>query len=132
MKVWKSNDIYNVASEFNRIESYNEYCKDWFKNYYGISVVDFVSNTNWVNTDVPDIKDFNRIKTNINYLLEIIGKAQRLTISSQVNQVLNDTKVNEIEQRLNDYLQELGEWQFAYDITGLAITGNAIRLGGVE
>lgn len=131
MKVWDINSYYDVLQEFNRIEKYNEYCKKWFA-YYNI-VVDFTSKTDWGIEDIPDILDFNRIKQNINKLLEVIeSSSNRLAISTQVNQNLTIYKVNEIEQRLQETLNVLGEWQFSYQTTGLAITGDNLKLGGVN
>ena len=129
-KEWLKEEYYNFSIEFNRIESYNEYCKKWL-NYFGI-VVTFDSNTNWNINDIVDIKDYNRVKTNINILLNAIqSDTTRLNISEQYNQVWNVTKANELEIRLKENLKKLGEWQFSNEITGIAITGNNLRLGGV-
>lgn len=130
MKFWDKDKIYNFHIEFNRIESYNEYCKNWLKNYYGQSINNFTSKTNWTINDIPDVVDLNRIKTNINYLLNYFNK-ENIAISNQVNQVWNEVKANEIETKLYNVLDIIGEWQFAYNITGLAITGNNLKLGGV-
>ena len=129
-KEWLKEEYYNFSIEFNRIESYNEYCKKWL-NYFGI-VVTFDSNTNWNINDIVDIKDYNRVKTNINILLNAIqSDTTRLNIREQYNQVWNVTKANELEIRLKENLKKLGEWQFSNEITGIAITGNNLRLGGV-
>lgn len=130
MKTWKFNDIYNFASEFNRIEWYNEYCKEWF-SYYGIEIEDFESKTNWNYNDIPDLQDLNRIKQNINIILNVFS-ISNLPISNQQNYSWDVEKANEIERKLNDYLEYIGDWQFAHDICGLAICGNSQRLGGVE
>lgn len=131
MKVWNPNKIYNVADEFNRIENFNEYCKKWL-SYYNISV-DFESKINWSINDIPDINDFNRIKRNINVVLEAIdSNSNRLPISTQLNQSFTVAKANEIEERLNENLYFLGQLQFSTNITGLNYTGNNFRLGGVN
>ena len=131
MKYWDKDKIYNFHIEFNRIESYNEYCKKWLKNYYKQEIQDFTSKTNWTINDIPDVRDLNRIKTNINYLLTYFSK-ENIAISNQVNQVWNEVKANEIETKLYGVLDIIGEWQFSYNITGLAITGNHLKLGGVN
>ena len=131
MKVWNPNKIYNVAEEFNRIENFNEYCKKWF-SYYNITV-SFTSKINWTISDIPDINDFNRIKRNINILLNTIdSQSNRLSISTQLNQSFTVSKANEIEQRLNESLKLLGEWQFSQQITGLTYSGNNLKIGGVN
>lgn len=131
MKVWKKGDIYNFYVEFNRIESYNKYCQEQLK-YYAINV-DIINKTDWNIYDIVDLNDFNRVKRNINILLNAVkSNEQILNISSQVNQVWNYEKANEIEQKLKSILDTITNWQFAYEITGLAILGNDMRLGGVE
>lgn len=130
MKYWDNSKIYNFDIEFNRIEMYNEYCKTWLKNYYSQEIHDFISKTNWTKNDIPDIRDLNRIKTNINYILSLLD-ITNISISSQINQVWNSTKANEIENKLYSALKIIGEWQFSYNITGLSITGNNLKLGGV-
>ena len=129
-KTWKNDDYYNFNIEFNRIESYNKYCKEWL-SYYGINVT-FTSKNNWNIYDVIDIKDYNRVKTNINILINAIGSnINNLNISTQYNQVWNVDKANELEKRLKEYLKFLGEYQFAYNITGLSLSGNNLKLNGV-
>ena len=131
MKVRSNKDIYNFSIEFNRIESYNVYCVEWL-SYYGIEL-QITSKTNWQYSDIPDIKDFNRIKSNINILINTLNiDYNNLNINTQFNQTFDYTKANEIEQRLSAYLKQLGEMQFAYNITGLTTTGNSLRLGGVN
>lgn len=131
-KNWNYNDYYDFYVEFNRIESYNEYCKEWL-DYYGIKYTKFTSKTDWTMSDIVDIKDYNRVKTNINLLLNAIDSSiNNLSISTQVNQVWNVEKANELEIRLKEYLKYLGEFQFAYNITGLTTTGNLLKLGGVS
>lgn len=129
-RTWKNDNYYNFNIEFNRIESYNEYCKEWL-SYYGINVT-FTSKNNWNIYDVIDIKDYNRVKTNINILINAIGSnTNNLNISTQYNQVWNVDKANELEKRLKEYLKFLGEYQFAYNITGLSLSGNNLKLNGV-
>lgn len=131
MKVWKKGDIYNFYVEFNRIESYNKYCQEQLK-YYAINV-DITNKTDWTIHDIVDLNDFNRVKRNINILLNAVKSSeQSLSISSQANQNFNHEKANEIEQKLKSILDIITNWQFAYEITGLSILGNNMRLGGVD
>ena len=128
---WNKQDIYDFYIEFNRIEEYNEYCKSWLK-YFNINV-DFQSKTDWKMTDIVDINDFNRVKSNINLIMETIESSTLpLEISEQSNQVFNDIKATEIDNRLKEYLKQLGEWQFTYNMCGLTTTGNSLKLGGVN
>lgn len=130
-KKWNFNDNYDFYLEFNRIESYNEYCKNWLSNYYNFNI-SFTSKTNWNVSDIVDLQDYNRVKNNINIILNAIeSNSERLIISQQVNQSFNVDKANEMEIRLKEYLDYLGQIQFAYNITGLTTTGNFIKLGGV-
>lgn len=129
-RTWNEEDYYDFRVEFNRIESYNEYCKDWL-SYFNKEIL-FTSKIDWTMKDIPDIKDYNRIKNNINLILETIDSINnKLSISEQYNQVWNVEKANEIEVRLKEYLKYIGEFQFANNITGLATTGNSLKLGGV-
>ena len=129
-KTWNNDDYYNFNIEFSRIESYNEYCKEWL-SYYGINVT-FTSKTYWRISDMIDVKDYNRVKNNINILINAIGSnTNNLNISTQYNQVWNVNKANELEKRLKEYLKFLGEYQFAYNITGLSLSGNNLKLNGV-
>ena len=68
---WNKNDIYNFNIEFNRIEEYNKYIELWLKNYYGFSFETLVHKTDWTIEDIVDLNDFNRVKRNINVLLEM-------------------------------------------------------------
>lgn len=130
MKYWQNDDFYNFSIEFNRIEMYNEYCVEWLK-YYGISAK-IESKTNWTYNDIPDINDFNRIKSNINIILGKLEIARSLNISTQFNQSFDSNKANEMERALEECLVIIGEFQFAYNITGLTISGNNLKIGGVE
>lgn len=131
-KTWDKDNIYDFYVEFNRIEGYNEYCKTWLK-YFGVQV-DFVSKTDWTINDIVDITDFNRIKSNINTILNLINRNDlSMSISRQVNQTFNSVKANEIEERLKAYLKQIGEWQFTYNVCGLTTCGgNGLKLGGVN
>ena len=130
-KQWNFNDIYDFNIEFNRIEGYNEYCKKWLKDYFGISI-SIENKNNWTIKDIVDLQDYNRVKNNINIILDIINSSiLRLTTSQQVNQVFNIDKANELEIRLKEYLVYLGEMQFLYNITGLTSCGNNLKLNGV-
>ena len=129
-KNWNSNDFYNFNIEFNRIESYNEYCREWLQ-YYGINIV-ITNKTNWTINDIVDLQDYNRVKNNINTILSALNISDnQLTISSQYNQSFNKEKANEIEEKLKAYLSYLGNLQFAYNISGLTTTGNSLKLNGV-
>lgn len=133
MKTYTKNTIYNFYIEFNRIESYNEYIENWLKNYYGYTFATLIHKTNWNVNDIVDINDFNRVKGNINTLLNVINiDNMNLGISQQINQIFNDVKANEIEVRLNINLKILGETQFSYNICGLTICGNDLKLGGAN
>ncbi len=124
---WNKDDIYNFAIEFNRIEKYNEYCKQWLK-YYGINV-DFTSKINWNIQDIPSLQDYNRIKENINLLLDIINSSSiKLNIANYINQTFDYIKANELEIKLNDYLSMLTKMQFQDNITGLTSCGNSLKL----
>ena len=129
---WATNDYYNFNIEFNRIESYNEYCKYWLNNYFGKNI-SFTSKTDWTINDIVDIKDYNRVKENINLLIKTINiNLQDLAVDKTTyNQVFNVQKANEIETRLKAYLKQLGERQFANNICGLTTCGNNLKLGGV-
>lgn len=111
-KEWTRNDYYNFNVEFNRIENYNEYCKYWLNNYFGKNI-SFTSKTDWTINDIVDIKDYNRVKENINLLIKTIKiNLQDLAVDKTTyNQVFNVQKANEIETRLKAYLKQLGEWQ---------------------
>lgn len=124
---WNKNDIYNFAIEFNRIEKYNEYCKQWLK-YYGINV-DFTSKINWNIQDIPSLQDYNRIKENINLLLNTVNSESiKLNIANNINQTFDYIKANELEIKLNDYLSMLTKMQFQDNITGLTSCGNSLKL----
>ena len=120
---WNKDDIYNFAIEFNRIEKYNEYCKQWLK-YYGINV-DFTSKINWNIQDIPSLQDYNRIKGNINLLLDIVNSESiKLNIANNINQTFDYIKANELEIKLNEYLSVLTNMQFQTNITGLTTCSN--------
>ena len=131
MKIWQRNDIYNFSDEFNRIEEYIEWCKEWLA-YYKIQVI-VESKTNWVYNDIVDLQDYNRVKNNINILLQAIqSNLSLLEIRNEVNQNFNEIKANDIEQRLYSIIDRISEEQWRYNITGLTITGNSMKLGGIS
>ena len=131
MKTWKKTDIYNFSVEFNRIESYNKYCQEQLA-ILGINV-DFINKTDWNENDIVDMNDLNRVKKNINLLLEAIDlSVSRLNISTQINQNWTNEKANELETRLESIMNVITNWQFMFDITGLKILGNEMKLGGVD
>lgn len=126
-KEWKSNDIYNFNIELNRIENYNKYVENWLNTYYGFST-NLTHNVNWTVNDIVDVNDINRIKSNINILLEQLNESDRLPINTQVNQVWTSKQANEIEETMRIYIEVLGNLQFNNNITGLTITGNDLRM----
>ncbi len=131
MKIWQRNDIYNFSDEFNRIEKYIEWCREWLA-YYKIQVI-VESKTNWVYNDIVDLQDYNRVKNNINILLQAIqSNLSLLEIRNEVNQNFNEIKANDIEQRLYSIIDRISEEQWRYNITGLTITGNSMKLGGIS
>ena len=131
MKIWQRNDIYNFSDEFNRIEKYIEWCKEWLA-YYKIQVI-VESKTNWVYNDIVDLQDYNRVKNNINILLQAIqSNLSLLEIRNEVNQNFNEIKANDIEQRLYSIIDRISEEQWRYNRTGLTITGNSMKVGGIS
>ena len=105
-------------------------------NYYNFNI-SFTSKTNWNVSDIVDLQDYNRVKNNINILLDNINSfvgssSLKLTISEQVNQIFNVEKANELEKKLKEYLLYLGNLQWNYNVSGLTTTGNNFKLGGVS
>lgn len=132
-KKWNKNDVYNFNIEFNRIEEYNKYIELWLKNYYGFSFETLVHKTDWTIEDIVDLKDFNRVKRNINVLLkQLSNPINELPIVYIDNYIFNDVKANEIENILIGNLEVIGNSQWQYNITGLTICGNNLKLGGVN
>lgn len=131
-KEWSNNDIYNFYVEFNRIESYNQYVEQWLKNYYKIDFNNYNFNhkTNWNINDIIDLNDYNKVKKNINKLLNIINSINILTTSEQLNQTFNSAKANEIENSLNEILSYLGNLQFENKVCGLSMCGNNLNIVG--
>ena len=135
-KEWNNTDIYNFNIEFNRIESYNQYVEKWLKDYFGLNFEPLEHKTDWTIYDVVDLIEFNRVKKNINKLLDSLQSEYQVTMqklsvnATQTNQIFTSEKANEIEDRLNDHIQYLGNLQFEFNITGLTICGNSNKLGG--
>lgn len=131
MKTWKRNDIYNFYEELNRIEGYVKYCQEQFdltEEKTGI-----VSKTDWTIYDIVDVKDLNRVKNNINEILQRATTSDfRIGISSQVNQNWTYAKANELEYALGELEKAIALWQYSYEIVGLSIVGNFMKLGGVD
>lgn len=132
MKVWNSGQVYDFYIEFNRLEMYNEYCKSWLNNYYNYGIENFKSKTDWTITDIVDLVNYNRVKTNINILCGALDIPKLDSNSYQVNQLWTSKKANDLETRVYNALDIISNWQFSYEITGLAICGNNLRLGGVK
>lgn len=130
---WKDNQFYNFNVEFNRIESYNKYVENWLRNYYNFDFEDIVltHKTDWTMNDIVDLKNFNRVKSNINILLKLMNRlGYQLSIRDNVNQIFNTISANEIERALTEYLATLGENQFLYNITNLTTCGNDLKIYG--
>lgn len=123
-KQWNNDDIYNFTIEFNRIENYNKYVEKWLREYFGFSFTSLTHKTDWTNNDIPDVNDLNRIKNNINRLLEIIGSRNRILIMNQVNQVWGVEQANEMESRLYENYDFVSNAQFQVNITGLSVCGS--------
>lgn len=133
MKTWSKNSVYNVAEEFNRIESFNEYCKTWCKYFNPFfNPRRFTIKTDWNINDIPDINDIIRIKSNINTITQELKTGNNLDTTLVNNISFDYLKANVIELKLEDNQKALGNLQFKNEITGLAICGNTNRLGGVE
>ena len=127
-KTWESGNTYTIYTEFNRIEKYNEYCKKWLNDYYNLNI-SFTSKINWTYKDIIDIKDFNRLKQNINILLEALNIESKINVTTQANQTFNTEKANELENKLKEYLTKLGQWQFMYNVTRMTrCGGNNLKL----
>lgn len=135
-KMWKSSDIYNFDIEFNRIESYNKYCKDWLYSYYGTTLPIQIKN-DWTMEDIIDLTNYNNLKSNVNACVSRINSIYNvettkiLTIIDTYNQSFDYYKANEIEEMLKDYLSKLGSLQFLYNVSGLTTSGNNLKLNGV-
>ena len=131
-KEWNTNDTYNFNIELNRIENYNLYVEKWLRDYYNYNFNNYIFNhkTNWNINDIVDLKDINRVKGNINKLLEILGIENEIKVSQQLNQKWTSEKANEIENRLKDILDYIGGLQFQNNICNLAICGNNQKLVG--
>lgn len=126
---WNEKDYYNFSVEFNRIENYISYCKKWLE-YYNINVGDMTIKVNWSYSDIPDLNDYNRIKTNINILLQKMEINEELLNidTNSYNQNFNDIKANEMEGKLTSILVLLGEWQSMFQMTGNSVCGNSTRI----
>lgn len=129
-KNWAKNDFYNFSEEWNRIESFNEYCYKWLNEYYKVLDETMINKTNWQYTDIPDLNDYNRIKSNMNALQKIFLSIKPFTTRNVVNESFDFNKANALEQVLKENMLVLGNWQFSYEITGLSVCGNNDRIGG--
>lgn len=124
-KEWSNSNYYNFADEFNRIEKYNEYIYTWVKNYYNITIDNLTHKTNWTINDIPDLNDYNRIKSNINKLIIALENGyNQLNITQSKNQNFHSGKANELEQALWANLDYLTSSQFEYKICGLTSCGS--------
>lgn len=127
-KTWQSNYIYNFDVELNRIENYNSIVENWLVNYYGVSL-NLTHKVDWTMYDIVDLQDINRVKSNINKLLEVLGESVRVPVNkSQVNQVWTSRSANELEQAMATAMEVLSQMQFSSNVTGLTICGNNSRL----
>ena len=112
---------YNFADRFNEIESYNEYAKRWL-SYYNFTV-SFTSKLDWDVSDIPDVYDYNRIKLNMNLILQALSLI-RMDISAAIHQNFDNVKAQELQNRLTDYLRWIGNRQFKHRISGQYVCGS--------
>ena len=102
MKKWKENDIYNVADEFNRIESFIVEIGEWISLLFDTELkLDSDSKTNWTIVDIPSVNDIIRIKRNINRIQSILSINNVLDTSESTSLNFSYIKANEIENSLN-------------------------------
>lgn len=141
-KKWKYNDVYNFNVEFNRIESYNKYIEYWINYYvdqgYYDTKLTLEHKTNWEINDIVDLKDFNRVKGNMNALSSILNPNESLLSinSTAINQTFNQAKANELERKMQQSLDTIGDVQTGGGIPcGLALCGSSaseIKLDIIE
>lgn len=112
---------YNFADRFNEIESYNEYAKQWLA-YWGIYMT-FTSKLDWDKSDMIDVFDFNRVKGNMNIILDSL-QMSRLDLSTVIHQNFDNVKAQELQNRLTDYLRWIGNRQFKHRISGQYVCGS--------
>ena len=131
-KNWVKNEIYNFASEFYRIESYTQYCCDWLI-YFGLLNQDnILIKLDWNNNSIPDLIEYNRVKRNLNFVSMVLDEEQTLQVLENANQKFTHDNANEMEKSLKNSVEKIGNWQFAYQISGISICGNNDRLAGVN
>lgn len=132
MKVWTSKDKYTFSENFNRYEQNNEYCMTW-AIYLNIIDEEFENKTNWTLNDIPTIFDYTRIKRNINTLVESLNlEYEKLSLLNTYNVSFNYINANDLEIRCKGIYDIIGVLQFRDNVTGLAICGNTLKLGGVN
>lgn len=132
MKKWEESDIYNVADEFNRIESFIVESGEWISLLFDIELrLDSDSKTNWTIVDIPDVNDIIRIKRNINRIQSVLSINNALDISESTSLNFSYIKANEIENILNEINIKLGDLQLQYQISGFGVSGQYI-LNGVR
>lgn len=131
-KNWDVNGYYNFSDEFNRIEKYISFSQKWINNYFNGNV-ELINKTDWEITDIPDLNDYNRIKNNLNTLFYYYQGRKPLSINTQINQIFDYNKANELENVLKSNMKALGEKQF-FNIKkcGITICGNSLNLGGIK
>lgn len=132
MKVWTSKDKYTFSENFNRYEQNNKYCMTW-AIYLNIIDEEFDNKTNWTLNDIPTIFDYTRIKRNINTLVESLNlEYENLSLLNTYNVSFNYINANDLEIRCKGIYDIIGVLQFRDNVTGLAICGNTLKLGGVN
>lgn len=132
MKKWEENDIYNVADEFNRIESFIVESGEWISLLFDTELrLDSDSKTNWTIVDIPSVNDIIRIKRNINRIQSVLSINNALDISESTSLNFSYIKANEIENILNEINIKLGNLQLQYQISGFGVSGQHI-LNGVR
>ena len=109
----------------NWVGKTNMYAKKWF-DYFSTPIV-VASKTDWQKTDIFDLKDYNKMKTDINIVLNQLG-IQPLAISYLNHQNLTQTKYNGINSKIREYQAWLGNKQSEYKICGLATVGGELSL----
>ncbi len=132
-KEWKSTDIYKIEVEFSRIECYNNYVETWLREIFKVEIEELDNKLEYSYDYIPDVSDYNRVKSNINKLLSTLkSNIASLSLNGAINQSFNQQNANELEVRLTDNLILLGDMQFSTKFSGVTICGGEIYLGMEE
>lgn len=133
MKIWKINDDYNFADEFNRITNWVNWCCEILKidlsNYTRLR-------TNWgtslpylVEENIIDLNDYNELKSAINEIEFNLFGTRTLQIDERT--IWDVDRANELERAIDLVVSYLSELQFKYQVCGASISGNGQKLNGV-